>query len=77
MKNIKLMWQFSGPDSLKIAEHHLNHLSEYMIINNIVLKDKAVESINDFSVLSFIIVDQSYVKKLSIDLRPHKVILIE
>tara|TARA_B100001250_G_scaffold407613_1_gene428663 strand:+ start:61 stop:258 length:198 start_codon:yes stop_codon:yes gene_type:complete len=64
-------------DALKIAEHHLVHLSEYMQIHDIVVLDKGMELINEFSAISFIIVDNSFVEKLRVDLKPHKVVLVE
>ena len=30
MRNLKLIWDFKGPDALKIAQHHEIHLKEYI-----------------------------------------------
>ena len=76
-KRIKLVWQLSGMDALKIAEHHLVHLGEYMQSNDIVTIDKGIELISQFSALSYIIIDQSFVDKLRVDLKPHKVFIVE
>ena len=75
--NIKLTWQLSGRDALRIAEHHLIHLSEYMQSNEIVVIDKGVELISEFSAISFVIVDESFVEKIRADLKPHKVFFAE
>ena len=78
MKNkSKLIWQLSGRDALRIAEHHLIHLSEYMQSNEIVVIDKGVELISEFSAISFVIVDESFVEKIRVDLKPHKVFFAE
>tara|TARA_B100000886_G_C20174704_1_gene387567 strand:+ start:225 stop:359 length:135 start_codon:yes stop_codon:yes gene_type:complete len=29
-KKVKLIWNFNGIDALKIADHHLVHLNEYI-----------------------------------------------
>ena len=73
----KLIWQLSGRDALKIAEHHLIHLSEYMQSNDIVVIDKGIELISEFSAISFIIIDKSFVEKVRVDLKPHKVFFVE
>ena len=78
MKNkSKLIWQLSGRDALRIAEHHLIHLSEYMQSNNIVVIDKGIELISEFSAISFVIVDKSFVEKIRVDLKPYKVFFTE
>ena len=34
MRQLKLIWDFRGPDALKIAEHHVIHLKEYITLQN-------------------------------------------
>ena len=74
---IKLVWQFSGMDALKIADHHLVHLNEYLQRECMVVIDRGTELINEFSAISFIIVNNPSVEKLRIDLKPHKGFLVE
>jgi len=71
-KKVKLVWQFYGMDALKIAEHHLVHLNEYIQTEKIVVTDKGTELINELSAVSFIVVEDSLVKKLRIALNPQK-----
>ena len=56
-KKIKLIWQFSGMEALKIADHHLVHLNEYIQREDVVVIDRGTELINEFSASSFIIID--------------------
>ena len=78
MKNkIKLVWNFSGLDALKIADHHLVHLNEYILREEIDVIDKGTELINDFSSISFIIIENSLVEKLRVDLKPHKGFIVQ
>ena len=76
-KKIKLIWQFSGKDALKIADHHLVHLNEYILREKIDVIDKGTELINEFSSISFIIIDNSLVEKLRVALKPHKGFIVE
>ena len=76
-KKIKLIWQFSGMDPLKIADHHLVHINEYILREEIDIIDKGTELINEFSSISFIIIDNSLVEKLRVSLKPHKGFIVE
>ena len=76
-KKIKLIWQFSGMDSVRIAEHHLIHLNEYILREEIDVIDKGTELTNDFFSISFIIIDKSLVEKLRVALKPHKAFIVE
>ena len=42
--NIKLVWNFSGEDALEIARHHLKHIEEYVLLENITLVKKGIEN---------------------------------
>ena len=76
-KKIKLIWQFSGMDAIKIADHHLVHLNEYILKEEIEVIDKGTELINEFSCISFIIIDNSLVEKLRVALKPHKGFIVD
>ena len=76
-KKTKLIWQFYGMDALRIADHHLVHLNEYLNREDIFVVDKGTELINDFSSISFIIIDNSLVEKLRVALKPHKEFIVE
>ena len=76
-RKIKLIWNFNGIDALKIADHHLVHLNEYILREEIDVIDRGTELINEFSSISFIIVDNSLVEKLRVALKPHKGFIVE
>ena len=76
-KKVKLIWNFNGIDALKIADHHLVHLNEYISREEIDVIDRGTELINEFSSISFIIIDNSLVEKLRIALKPHKGFIVE
>ena len=77
IKKIKQIWQFNGKDALKIVDHHLVHLNEYILREEIDVIDKGTELINEFSSISFVIIDNSLVKKLRVALKPHKGFIVE
>ena len=76
-RKIKLIWQFSSIDALKIADHHLAHLNEYILREEIDVIEKGTELINDFSSISFIIIENSLVEKLRVAFKPHKGFIVE
>ena len=70
--NIKLVWNFSGNDALEIARHHLKHIEEYVLLENIPLVKKGSKKINEFSAISYIVVTQNFLTKVKNDLKPHE-----
>lgn len=64
-------------DALRIADHHLVHLNEYLNREDIFVVDKGTELTNEFSAMSFITIDNYLVEKLRVDLKPHKGFLVE
>tara|TARA_B100001093_G_scaffold305440_1_gene291409 strand:+ start:117250 stop:117486 length:237 start_codon:yes stop_codon:yes gene_type:complete len=76
-KKIKLIWKFSGTNALKIADHHLVHLNEYILQHDIDVIDKGTKLINEFSSISFIIIDNDLVENLRLVLKPHKALIVE
>tara|TARA_B100000614_G_scaffold261673_1_gene291974 strand:+ start:478 stop:714 length:237 start_codon:yes stop_codon:yes gene_type:complete len=76
-KKIKLIWQFSGTDPLKIAEHHLIHLNEYLLKENLIINNKGSELINEFSAINHIIIPEELLDKIKHDLKPHQAFIAE
>jgi hypothetical protein len=58
MRKIKLIWDFRGPDALKIAEHHAIHLKEFATKEGLNFYDAAARSYLDLYAIAFIIVDE-------------------
>ena len=69
---VKLVWKFFGVDASRTAEHHLVHLNEYIEKENIDIIEMSTKSINNVSAISYIIVRDSFVQKLRLDLNPHQ-----
>ena len=73
----KLVWNFNGQEALKIAEHHLIHLKEYCQREKVDVLEYGTQRINDFSALSFMIVDKELAATLRLSLKPHQGFLVD
>lgn len=72
MRQLKLIWDFKGPDSLKIAEHHEIHLKDYIKINSISSHKTGIESIHELHSIAFMVVDEVDMKPIRDILKPHR-----
>ncbi|GAA4957039.1 hypothetical protein [Algibacter aquimarinus] len=72
MRKLKLIWDFRGPDALKIAEHHEIHLKDYISIQKLDIKITGTEKINDMHVVAFLVVDERDMKPIRDALKPHR-----
>lgn len=71
-RNIKLIWDFNGEDGLKTAEHHITHLKEFDIKENINAIGFGVETITTLHSIAFMIVKESIVFTVRDALLPHR-----
>ncbi|MCF7567798.1 hypothetical protein L3X37_05395 [Sabulilitoribacter arenilitoris] len=72
MRKLKLIWDFRGPDALKIAEHHEVHLKDFIQLENIVLNITGFEAINDLHAIAFMVVAEEHMKPIRDRLKPHR-----
>ena len=72
MKNIKLIWDFRGPDAAKIAEHHEIHLKEYIVLEQIPLNITGYEIKNEFYAIAFMVVTKENMITVRDALKPHR-----
>ena len=71
-RKIKLIWDFKGPDSLKIAEHHCIHLKEFSETENLDFHEINSLQLNDHHSIAFIIVDEKDMITFRNALKPHR-----
>ena len=71
-RKIKLIWDFRGPASAKIAEHHEIHLKEYIAIEKIALNMTGFEVINDLHAIAFLVVSEENMIPVRDALKPHR-----
>jgi len=77
MRKLKLIWDFKGPDALKIAEHHEKHLKEFIAIKNTNLDITGFEQLSDMHSIAFIVVTDDEMKPIRDALKPHRGTLYE
>ena len=73
----KLIWNFSGEGALKTTEHHLIHLQEYCQREKVEVLEYGTQQQNNFSALSFMIVDKDLSASLRVGLKPHQGFLVD
>lgn len=72
MTNIKFVWDFYGPDSKSLAEHHLVHLIDFVSLEKILSLNSGVSIESDNYAYSFVILDSSYLEIIKSKLKPHQ-----
>jgi hypothetical protein len=72
MRNLKLIWDFRGPDALKIAQHHEIHLKDYINANQVSVISTGVEALSNMHVIAFLAVKEDVMKPIRDDLKPHR-----
>lgn len=71
-QQIKLIWDFRGEASKKIAEHHAIHLQEYVTIEKINDAIINIEQISNMHCIAYLVVNESLVNVLREKLKPHR-----
>ena len=71
-RKLKLIWDFKGPDSLKIAEHHCIHLKEFALIEKLNFYEIDFTIISEIHTIAFILVDEIDMKTYRDALKPHR-----
>jgi len=72
MRKLKLIWDFRGPNALKIAEHHEIHLKEYAAIQKLNIYFTGIEALTDLHAIAFMVVDEQDLKPIRDALKPHR-----
>lgn len=72
MRNLKLIWDFKGPDALKIAEHHEIHLKEYVKNEQISIITTGTEILSNMHVIAFLVINEDIMKPIRDALKPHR-----
>ena len=71
-RKIKLIWDFRGPESLKIAEHHCVHLKEFTAIDKLDFYEINSQEISEFYSIAFIVVNEIDMITFRDALKPHR-----
>ena len=77
MQKIKLIWDFRGMNTLKMATHYNKHIKEFFELKNIDLIDSGHEIINESHHISFAIIKKEDVNLVKQALKPHRAFLLK
>ena len=72
MRQLKLIWDFKGPNGKKIAEHHLTHLKDYIHMNNLNISITGTEDIHEMHSIAYLIVNEIEMPPIRDALKPHR-----
>lgn len=72
MSKLKLIWDFRGPEALKIAEHHEIHLKDYLKMTDGGKKETGVQQLSNMHSIAYMIVTESEMKPIRDALKPHR-----
>jgi hypothetical protein len=71
-EQIKLIWDFRGPNAKPIAEHHSKHLSEFAEAEKLKNTRSGTEHIEGMHHIAFLIVDKEHMDLLRDRLKPNR-----
>lgn len=72
MRKLKLIWDFRGPNALKIAEHHEKHLKEYITSQNLNSEITGFEALTGLHAVAFMVIEEQDLKPIRESLKPHR-----
>ena len=67
---IKLIWDFRGPDSLQTANHYLQHLKESPLLSN--KRTCGVQAVSEVHSLVYLVILEHEIPRFRDALRPHR-----
>jgi len=72
-KQIKLIWDFRGPNALLTARHHEIHLKDFIKTEDLQEWNiTGIEELNEMHTLAFWVVPESEILKYRDILKPHR-----
>lgn len=76
MRQLKLIWDFRGPDASKIAEHHEIHLKDYISNKSIKAHQTGIETVSELHTIAYMIIDEVDMISIRDVLKPHRGLFI-
>jgi hypothetical protein len=67
-----LIWDFRGPDALKMAEHHAIHLEEFATTEKLHFHNVGFDELSNLFSIAFIVVDEAGMPVYRDALKPHR-----
>lgn len=69
-ERIKLIWDFHGPNAKPTAAHHIKHLGEYAVAENLQNTFTGVEEMTPMHHIAYMVVDREMMDRLRQILKP-------
>ncbi len=72
MNNVKLIWDFRGPNASQIAKHHAKHLKEFIALES--LKDSFcdTEQLTEMHHIAFMVINKEKMEFIRERLKPNR-----
>jgi hypothetical protein len=71
-KQIKLIWDFRGNESLPIAEHHRIHLEEFIKKEGLDLNETGIHKMSSMYTIAYMMVSEAQMPIVRDALKPHR-----
>jgi len=72
MEQVKLIWDFRGPNAAPIAEHHAIHLREFAETEGLQNTLCAVEKFTEMHHIAYLVVDKALMNEMRERLKPNR-----
>ncbi|MCR9182552.1 MAG: hypothetical protein NXH73_06470, partial [Flavobacteriaceae bacterium] len=69
---IKLIWDFHGPDAEKRAAHHQIHLNQFAESEQLINTLSGTESLSEMHFIAYLVVEKKQMIKVRDALKPHR-----
>jgi hypothetical protein len=71
-KQVKLIWDFRGSESLPIAQHHRIHLEEFLIKEKLDLQETGIHKVSPMYTIAYMMVSEAQMILVRDALKPHR-----
>tara|TARA_B100001093_G_scaffold483515_1_gene516095 strand:+ start:80 stop:313 length:234 start_codon:yes stop_codon:yes gene_type:complete len=76
VKKVKLIWDFRGTDTQKMAEHYNKHLVEFFESKKINLIESGFTRVSEMYNFTYAVIDKLDVNNVKDAIKPHRALLL-
>ena len=77
MEKVKLIWDFRGADTQKMAEHYNKHLVEFFESKKINLIESGFTRVSEMYNFTYAVIDKLDVNNVKDAIKPHRALLLK
>jgi len=67
-----MIWDFRGPNAEKIAMHHIIHLNEFIVAEELPDSHTGKTPVTEMYCIAYLVVPANYTQELRKKLKPHR-----